>query len=411
MINTNKSINFGKVDEYTVQNKQIRDWALKLRQLRPILETKWEEPADWVIKNANIYGKSVKSLTITLTPSGCAWASSGGCTMCGEYEGSTKGKSVTPMFHIAQFASSISNLISENKPSWLRIYQEGNYTNPNEIENSAQITILKLGSLIKGIKRITIESMAKYITQKSVENIIKAVNDRVELEIGMGFEAENDVVRNICVNKGESKDDFKKAIDVLQKNNIRSLAYVLLKPPFLTETEAIKEAILTINYANDLGFNAISLEPLSIHRYTIVHALSLEGLYQLPWLWSMVKVIQSIDNVQDLRIGGIGFYPRPINVAYNRHSKGSTDCNKVFWNAIKEYGKTRNKELFKKLYCICKKEWEEECQISSENLKTRIDKQLRILNIDKYKIKIASDLISQSNVNYTTAIKGGTQYK
>lgn len=404
-------LNFGIVKDYTKQLRDIRRWTQMLRQLRPHMETTWKEPADWVVKDANIKGSPVKTLTITLTPTGCTWASRGGCTMCGEYEGSTKSNTISPEFHIAQFASAVSKYVAEHNPAWIRIYQEGNYTNNNEIENSAQLTILRLASLIGGIQRITIESMAKYLTQETVTKLGGALARNVELEVGMGFEGENDVVRNVCVNKGESMRDFRKAVGLLKKMGIRSLAYVLLKPPFLSEGEAIEEAITTIQVAHEIGFDAISLEPASIHRYTLLHALKLEGLYQVPWLWSVVKVAQSAHNVRDFRIGGVGFYPRPINIAHNRHPSGIDGCNEVLWTTIKEYGKSRRLAIFEGLDCACKKEWEETCRIPNTPLITRIDQQLNSLDFERYKRIISGEQLSaQRVVGYTSAVAGGTQY-
>ncbi len=404
-------VRFGSVKEYSNQVQRIRGWALRLRQLRPRMETNWNEPADWVIKSASLNGSPVMALTVTLTPTGCAWASKGGCTMCGEFEGSTKSNTVSAEFHIAQFASAVAKYVSEFKPAWIRIYQEGNYTNRDEIVESAQLTILRLASLISGVRRITIESMAKYITRESVETLEKAITRDVELEVGIGFEGKNDVVRNVCVNKGESMHDFRKAVDLLKGKGMRTLAYVLLKPPFLTEDEAIKEATETIQEAKQIGFDAVSLEPASIHRFTLVHALSLEGLYQLPWLWSVAKVAASARNIQDFRIGGVGFYPRPMNVAHNRHPGGNEGCNKSFWAAIKDYGASRNIDIFKNLSCPCIKDWEETCLSKEAPLPVRIDKQLARLDIERYKRAISEEPISRGEVvSYTTAVAGGSQY-
>lgn len=405
------NFDFGNAKDYTKLLKEIRRWAKSLRQLRPTVESTWREPVDWIVKDANINGRPVKSLTITLTPTGCSWASGGGCTMCGEFEGSTKSSIVSAEFHIAQFASAVSKYVTKYHPAWLRIYQEGNYTNSDEIESSAQLTILKLAGLLGGVERITIESLAKYITPEIVAKLNEARNPNVELEIGMGFEGENEIVRNICVNKGENIDDFHKAVRLLKKMGIRSLAYVLLKPPFLSEGEAIEEAISTIQVANEIGFDAVSLEPASIHRHTLLHALNLEGFYQLPWLWSVIKVAMSARNIRDFRIGGVGFYPRPINVAHNRHPAGISGCNEILWAAIKEYGKSRNFAIFEGLDCACKKDWEETCRMPSTSLLTRVDQQLKGLDLERYKRFISEEqLICQPAVGYATAEAGGTQY-
>jgi len=403
--------NFGSVHDYTKQIRHIKNWVLRLRRLRPKLETTWEEPADWTNKFSNLHGSPAQTLTITLTPTGCAWASMGGCTMCGEFEGSTKGNNVSAEFHIAQFASAVSKYVAKYNPTWLRIYQEGNYTNPDEIEPSAQLTILRLASLIGGIKRITVEAMAKYLTQERVQDLKNSITRDVELEIGMGFEAENDVVRNVCINKGESINDFRRAVALLKDAGIRSVAYVLLKPPFLTENEAIEEAIATIQLAHNIGFDAVSLQPVTIHGYSLVHALNTEGLYQLPWLWSVVKVAQSARNIPDFRISAAGFYPRPMNVAYNRHPNGTDGCNETLWAAIKEYSKWHRFEILESVDCTCKKEWEEACRVTEGPLHTRIDQQLGRLDLDSY-IRFISEgqLVRQPMVNRALAADGGTQY-
>ena len=404
-------LNFGKISDYTEQIRCIKELALKLRGFRPHVETTWDEPVDWVVKGANIHGNPVQSLAITLTPTGCEWAGNGGCTMCGEFEGSTKGKIVPAEFHIAQFASAVSKYIAEYNPEWIRVYQEGNYINSNEIENSAQLTILRLSSLIGGIQRITIESMAKYLKQDNVQELKNAVTRDVELEIGMGFEGENNIVRNVCVNKGESIEDYKRAVSILKNKGVRSLAYVLLKPPFMSESEAIEEAIATIQMAHEIGFDAVSLEPASIHPYTLLHALNLEGLYQPPWLWSVVKVAQNVRNIKDFRIGGVGYYPRPITVAHNKHPNGSDDCNEKLWLAMKEYGKSRKIDIFDDLDCACKKEWGKECQVPVEPLKTRINQQLSCLDLERYKQSIFKKPYDrQSGDHHKTAIADGTIY-
>jgi len=406
-------IDFGSLSDYSKQIRDIKKAAKRLRNLRPKVNSSWQEPADWVVKDSNMHGKPAVTLTITLMPTGCEWAKSGGCTMCGEFEGSTKGETVPGDFHVAQFASAISKYAVKYKPAWLRIYQEGNYMNEKEIENSAQSIILRLSSMLKGIERITIESMAKYITQARAAHLKSIIDSDVEIEVGMGFEAQNDIVRNVCVNKGESLRVFRNAVKSLKRSGIRSVAYVLLKPPFLSESEAIKEAIATIKIANEIGFDAISLEPVSIHAFTLVHALNIVGCYEVPWLWSIIEVAKHVRDVSDFRIGGVGFYPRPIGLAENKDCNRKKDCDEETWNAIREYGRYRDLNIFNALECDCKNKWEKVCAESIETpLKQRIDQQLNQLNFSKYSDIINGDRLKRQPVaGHTTAVAGGTQYK
>ena len=136
--------------------------------------------------------------------------------------------------------------------------------------------------------------------------------------------------------------------------------------------------------ASKLGFDAVSLEPLSIHPYTLTHALNLAGLCRPPWLWSVLEVAKSATQLQDFRIGGIGYYPRPSNVAHNRHPAGDDRCSRDLWEAIREYGKHRSFDAFDGLSCDCMSEWNRECQLDEIPLPERIDGQLDMLDLDRY---------------------------
>lgn len=388
---------FGKTSEYNKELKRICEIAKKLRSLRGESNLSWEEPAEFAVKYSYMYGKAVKTLTITLNPTGCEWAKNGGCTMCGEYEGSSKNTTIPDYLHIAQFAKAIADLVSQHKPTWLRINQEGNYANIRETAQIAQLTILKLATQIKGIERVTIESRPKFLTESLLKSYSEIfLNSGVELEIGMGFEAANEVVRNVCINKGETIDDFKVALGLMKLYNIRSLAYVLLKPPFLTEKEAINEAINSIKCATSIGFERISLEPMSVHRFTVVDALTLTNNYRVPWFWSVIEVIEQCEGINDIGVGGVGYFP-PSDLQAHNHCNNDVCCNITVASALADYTKNRDVSVFKGLNCVCKQEWEKECCKSYTPLKDRINQQLDSISIEDYKNYIESNITSTTN--------------
>lgn len=390
-------LDFGDTCEYKDELKKICEISKKLRSLRGESNLSWEKPAEYAVKYAYMHGKAVKALTITLNPTGCEWAKNGGCTMCGEYEGSRKNTIIPDYIHIAQFAKAVADLVSQHQPTWLRINQEGNYANVRETAPIAQLTILKLASLIKGIERITIESRPKFLTESVLKSYSEMVLHKgVELEIGMGFEAANDVVRNICINKGETIDDFKTALKLMKSYNIRSLAYVLLKPPFLTEREAITEAVNSIKNATSIGFERISLEPMSVHKYTIVDALTFTNNYRVPWFWSVIEVIKQCTDINDIGIGGVGYFP-PSNLQAHNYCNNDICCNITVAKALADYTKNRDISVFNNLNCSCKNEWEKDCCKSSPSLKYRINHQLDSINIDSYKNYVESSTISATN--------------
>lgn len=410
---------FGKVHEYQSEMARIIAVLKELRQKKSGVYTNWEDAAEWHMKYSNLHGKSSLALTITLSPTGCEWAKQGGCTMCGEFEGSYKRKDLLndPRFHISQFVAAVTNpqvwetAHKEGKPiSWIRINQEGNYTNKNEMHIEAQELVLRLAMNIKGVKRITIESRPQYLDESTVKflhDIFK--NSEVELEIGMGIEAENDVVRNVCINKQGSDKQFVDTAKLLKKYNIHPLAYIILKPPFLTEQEAINEAVNTAHFAAKIGYERISFEPMSIHQYTLVDLLKEAGVYKAPWLWSVVEVAKRCKDIASIfGIGGVGYYPIPSEYAHNYCLYD--DCNSKVIDAIKMYNVTRDVSVFDSLSCKCLEQWETECSIQDEPFRERLAHQLDLAEkaLITYNPKI---LCQDAPIRNLRIISGGSQKK
>ena len=61
------------------------------------------------------------------------------------------------------------------------------------------------------------------------------------MEIGVGLESSNPMTRDLCVNKSYRPDMFEKLVKKVRKH-CRLLAYVLIKPSFLTEKEGLDDS-------------------------------------------------------------------------------------------------------------------------------------------------------------------------
>jgi len=167
---------------FASEGRRINALMRQIRKLAPLREYSWKEPADILVKQEFLNGRTVSVLNITLTPSGCTWAKRGGCTMCGEFSGSLLGQPILPEFHIAQAVASLAKFVPRVKTPWVRLYNEGSWTNPGEIDPLAAELIIRTVSLIKGIERITIETMAKEVTRDRLELLRAALIPPVELE-------------------------------------------------------------------------------------------------------------------------------------------------------------------------------------------------------------------------------------
>jgi radical SAM enzyme (TIGR01210 family) len=105
---------------------------------------------------------------------------------------------------------------------------------------------------------LVLETRPEFVTEEKVREIKRLIPDK-HIELGVGLEIKDDFYRRICINKGFSLQRYNSAANIITKYlNLRT--YVLLKPLFLTEKEAIEQAIETIEYAFASGTTTVSLE-------------------------------------------------------------------------------------------------------------------------------------------------------
>jgi radical SAM enzyme (TIGR01210 family) len=374
-------------DELTHLVLQVRQIMKTIRGATPKKgAASWNKPADLVLRDDFLDGKRVSAASMTLFPTGCQYAAVGGCTMCGEWSGSNLGTLVSPEFHIAQFAAASADLVSRKDINWLRIYQEGSFLNEDEIAPEAREIILRLASHLRGIQRITIESRPEYLTA-DLTRLVREYTSSIELEIGIGLEAKDDFVRNVCIGKGTTLISYEKAVRVAHASNIIALAYVLIKPPFLSEQEAIDEAVETTKFAFETGFDEVYVQAASIHEWSLSEMLASRGFYSPPWLWSVMEVVKQTAKLGKVKIGGLEYFPRPAKVAQNySNTKDHTicQCSHDIWQVIQEFNATGNVALLSAVACSCQETWRALLRAAEDELPSRVVRLISSVSVDDY---------------------------
>lgn len=366
---------------------EIRNIMKIIRASTPRKDTpNWNQPADLVCREDYLYTEKVNAASMTLFPTGCEYAISGGCTMCGEWSGSNLGQLVSAQYHVAQFTAGCSQLLSERDIQWLRIYQEGSFLNEAEVFPEAREIILRLASSIKGIRRITIESRPEYLTN-SLASKIRNYAKNSEIEIGIGLESVDDFIRRVCVGKGTVLSVYEKAVKIAHQNDIIALAYVILKPPFLSEKEAIEDAVASTKYAFDLGFDEVYVQAASVHEWSLSELLAQKNVYTPPWLWSMLDVIQKTAHLGKVKIGGLEYFPRPALTSQNyKNVKTSEicDCSHDVWGVVQKFNAYGDVNVFEEVDCSCKDSWRETLSEVNDPLPLRVSNTLSKLSVEDY---------------------------
>jgi hypothetical protein len=298
--------------------------------------------------------KTISRLVLLLPGRGCVWAQkTGGCTMCGFSQKIRQiGKNFTSQDLIALYKTAEIMTIEDN-PFMLTVYNGGSFINDYEIPLEVQKKICQLVKNHPTIKKLFVESRAEFVTAEKIQTLKKELGEK-KLVVAIGLEAQDDKIRNIYINKGLTKETYEKAIKIIKQNGAKALTYVFIKPIYLSEREAMVEAIKTAEYAFRVGkTDEIAFESAFIQEGTLMEKLYREGKYKPPWLWSIIEVIKKTEYLGPIHLGGFEDEPPPIAIPTN-----CPYCSKKIKEAMQVYRETNNLKVFDNLYCDCKKEWE-----------------------------------------------------
>lgn len=364
----------------------------KLREITPNVEFSHKKLAELEINKFFYKTQTIDRAMVVLRANGCEhYKKNGGCSMCAHFNGIDRNSNITTEDYIEQWNSLINGKnIEQNNIKFdlnnypvVCVYNLGSLLNQNEISKEAVRYIFKSLDSYNKVEKVIIESRAEYVTDDAISNIQNVYYKGV-VEVGIGVESSNNIIREICHHKGlnEGMERIKKAVEVLHKYKFKALAYINFKPILLTEKEAINDAIQTAIDCFKMGFDAISIEPTSLQDYSLANYLYQLGQYRVPWLWSIRDVIEGIYNELgnkklDIRIGGyfdeevlsgsqgIG-YEGKNEIFPHMTSLNCDKCSKRFIECIKRFNMTYDiKELYDIDNCDkCYELWE-----SSKNIK------------------------------------------
>lgn len=229
----------------------------------------------------------------------------------------------------------------------IKIFTSGSFLDKREVSETVRNQLL---DMIKetDVKEVTIETRPEYAGKALL------VRDRlgdITLEVALGLESARDRVLTFCINKGFLYKDFVNAVRTLK--NIKIKAYLLIKPPFLTEYEAVEDAVYSAKTIAGM-VDVISFNPVVIHKNTLVEYLWRTGQYRPPWMWSVVEVLNRTRELAP------HIMCHPVAVGkYRGIRNGNCKCTFVLAKKIQEYSVTNDTIVHA---CECKNQWEKEME-------------------------------------------------
>jgi|AntDeeMinimDraft_4_1070355.scaffolds.fasta_scaffold00324_27 hypothetical protein len=290
-----------------------------------------------------------QSLTIILNTGGCRWARAGGCTMCGYVAESVEGGSVAHEDLMAQVQHCLDHE-GENadEPSGLiKIYTSGSFLDEREVPAETRKAIAET---FADRDRIVVESLPDFVSEEKVSDF---VDNGLETDVAVGLETATDRVRRDCVNKYFQFEDFEDAAAAAQRAGGGVKAYLLMKPPFLSESEAVEDMKQSVRRCADVeGCHTVSMNPCNVQNYTMVAELYHDGGYRPPWLWSVCDVLESTADAEVIVVSD------PVGHGSDRGPHNCGDCDDRAQRAIKDYDLRQDPSVFEQVECECERTWE-----------------------------------------------------
>ncbi|HVM44964.1 MAG TPA: archaeosine biosynthesis radical SAM protein RaSEA, partial [Candidatus Thermoplasmatota archaeon] len=273
----------------------------------------------------------------------------GGCTFCG-YVNDSFIRKIEPSELVEQMRNALREYDGE---PILKIYTSGSFLDPYEVDEDAQREIVKL--VPESVKKLNAEAQAPDVLPERVKALREALHAGAKLEFGIGLESANRTVARYSVNKEFFLDDFVNASRAAKEHGATLKCYTMVKPPFLTEEEAIRDCIETARLAGPHS-STVSLNPMNIQKNTLVESLWKRGQYRPPWLWSVVEALVRGKEACPTTI----LKSDPVAGGKNRGAHNCGQCDEHVLKAIAAFNVSQDPRVFGELACACKAWWKDQ---------------------------------------------------
>lgn len=215
-------------------------------------------------------------LTVFLTNKECPFR----CTMCDLWR-----NTLDERVPVGAIPAQITHAINSQPPArHIKLYNAGNFFDPQAIppEDYEAIT-----ERVTSFETVIVENHPRLTDERVLrfQALLKP-----ELEVALGLETVQPEVL-ASLNKRMTVADFDAAAQFLVSHQIAVRAFLLVKPPGMTESEGIEWSLRSLKYAIDVGARCISFIPTRAGN-GLMETLQSSGRFAPPTIRSMEEVLE-----------------------------------------------------------------------------------------------------------------------
>ena len=251
------------------------DWITKNRPGRNKVDE--FEPYAWIVeKERSNSGLLEDTGIIFLTNKECSFT----CLMCDLWKNTTL-TSVPAGAIPEQIRSGLKHMPEVSR---LKLYNSGSFFDVKSIPEEDYESI---AALVQHVDRLIVEAHPKLIGDSCLRfrDMLKP-----ELEVAIGLETvEPNVLKKL--NKKMEVQDFVRAVKFLKTHQIDSRAFILVRPPFMSEKEGVFWAKRSLEQAFDAGVSSCTVIPVRAGNGAM-DLLAQQGKFEKPSLDSLEEVLE-----------------------------------------------------------------------------------------------------------------------
>jgi len=311
----------------------------------------------------NITGENdnIKRVVIGLPTRGCRWwRKSLECVHCPVAVITRMHK--PPELPIEHIITEL-NRYHRNEVDCVYLYTPGSALDEEEIAHDDLVTIVREVRAGWAPKRMVLESRPELVEAYDLLDIVSTAKN-TKIEICIPLESVNFSIRRL-LGKTFTNTIFLKAVNRVKQAGALFSSTVILKPPGLSEGDAILDARSSLSYVLALKPAKVTLEPMVVYYGTMLYKLYSEGKYCPPWLWSVYAAIE-YTKAEEVEIGGEFVYPEPVAIPYN-----CPKCSNRIQDSLRMISKNHGvKAKILQENCKCRNNWLDEIGYISTTLRS-----------------------------------------